>query len=145
MRAIDKVKNAGSQLILVVSHKTTRKVKGGLLYTREVRKGLYQMHCWYSLEKTKQEDYQSEINAHNFTKRVTENPRPPGNGWPRSNTSILFTKWRTKEIACPLPLAATRHQMWWKSDCVCPPFWPEEPDIWFMQIEGQFALSGITN
>lgn len=24
-----------------------------------------------------------------------------------------------------------------------PPFWPEEPDIWFAQIEGQFAISGI--
>ncbi|XP_028166075.1 uncharacterized protein LOC114356893 isoform X1 [Ostrinia furnacalis] len=24
-----------------------------------------------------------------------------------------------------------------------PPFWPEEPAVWFAQIEGQFALSGI--
>lgn len=26
-----------------------------------------------------------------------------------------------------------------------PPFWPEEPALWFAQIEGQFALSGITS
>lgn len=26
-----------------------------------------------------------------------------------------------------------------------PPFWAEEPDIWFAQVEGQFAISGITS
>ncbi|XP_076384619.1 uncharacterized protein LOC143263794 [Megalopta genalis] len=25
-----------------------------------------------------------------------------------------------------------------------PPFWPEQPAIWFHQIEGQFALNGVT-
>jgi len=25
-----------------------------------------------------------------------------------------------------------------------PSFWPEEPELWFMQLEGQFALCGIT-
>jgi len=24
------------------------------------------------------------------------------------------------------------------------PFWPEEPELWFMQLEGQFTLCGIT-
>jgi hypothetical protein len=25
-----------------------------------------------------------------------------------------------------------------------PPFWPEKPAVWFAQLKGQFALSGIT-
>lgn len=26
-----------------------------------------------------------------------------------------------------------------------PPFWPQEQEIWFSQVEGQFAISGITS
>jgi len=26
-----------------------------------------------------------------------------------------------------------------------PPFWPEEPELWFLQLERQFALCGITD
>lgn len=25
-----------------------------------------------------------------------------------------------------------------------PPFWPDKPTIWFLQMEGYFSLSGIT-
>lgn len=25
-----------------------------------------------------------------------------------------------------------------------PPFWPECPEVWFQQLEGQFKLNGVT-
>jgi hypothetical protein len=25
-----------------------------------------------------------------------------------------------------------------------PPFWPEKPNLWFAQLEGQFALANVT-
>lgn len=39
---------------------------------------------------------------------------------------------------------ATPHVELNKVSVRIPPFWPEEPALWFAQIEGQFALSGIT-
>jgi hypothetical protein len=40
---------------------------------------------------------------------------------------------------------STRHVDVFKVGVRVPPFWPEEPEIWFAQVEGQFAISNITN
>ncbi|XP_038221599.1 uncharacterized protein LOC119839404 [Zerene cesonia] len=32
-----------------------------------------------------------------------------------------------------------------KTSVRIPPFWPEEPEIWFAQVEGQFAINRITS
>ncbi|XP_045777908.1 uncharacterized protein LOC123875886 [Maniola jurtina] len=40
---------------------------------------------------------------------------------------------------------STNHNNVFKVGVRVPPFWPEEPEIWFAQVEGQFAISGITN
>lgn len=41
--------------------------------------------------------------------------------------------------------ASINHSDVFKVGVRVPPFWPEEPEIWFAQIEGQFAISNITN
>lgn len=33
----------------------------------------------------------------------------------------------------------------WRVGVRVPPFWPEEPAVWFAQIEGQFTISNITS
>jgi hypothetical protein len=40
---------------------------------------------------------------------------------------------------------STKHIDVFKVGVKIPPFWPEEPDIWFAQIEGQFTIAGITS
>lgn len=42
------------------------------------------------------------------------------------------------------PAAAKTQEEVYKVGVRIPPFWPEEPAVWFAQVEGQFILSGIT-
>lgn len=44
----------------------------------------------------------------------------------------------------PIPQDGTSSEIF-KVGMRVPPFWPEEPEIWFAQVEGQFTISGITN
>ncbi|CAH2101295.1 unnamed protein product [Euphydryas editha] len=47
---------------------------------------------------------------------------------------------RSRNVALP----ATLEDSVFKVGVRIPPFWPEEPALWFAQIEGQFIISGIT-